>query len=125
MKRIALLCVCAGIAGWRRVRAAPRPSSSAAASSLYAQAEAMWKAARTDSDFKAIVPVFEALLKADPNNATYKVRYADLLAERFNATDAEALYQEALKIDDKNAKALSGSGGTLFRRLRRTWRSER
>jgi tetratricopeptide (TPR) repeat protein len=103
MKRIALLCVCAGILAAQ----GPAPRTQAA-SGLYAQAEAMWKAARTDSDFRAIVPVFEALLKADPNNATYKVRYADLLAQRFNATDAEALYQEALKIDDKNTKALMG-----------------
>lgn len=102
-----LVCLCAGIAVAQGPATRPPQkvqASSVAASSLYAQAEALWRA----HNFSAAGAAFEALLKAEPNNATYKVRYADLLAERFNATDAEALYQEALKIDDKNAKAYLG-----------------
>ena len=109
MKRIArltgmgLLCLCAGILVAQGPATRPAPKAQAA-SNLFAQAEALWRA----HNYTAAGSAFEALLKADPNNATYKVRYADLLSERFNATDAEALYQEALKIDDKNAKAYLG-----------------
>ena len=87
----------------RHERPAPK-ASAAAQSNMLAQAEALWRA----HNFSAAGAAFEALLKAEPNNATYKVRYADLLAERFNATDAEALYQDALKIDPNNAKAYLG-----------------
>jgi len=92
---------------------APRPATKAPqsaapapvrTSATLAQAEALWRA----QDYTNAGSAFEALLKADPNNATYKVRYADLLAERFNAADAETLYQEALKIDPSNAKAYLG-----------------
>jgi len=69
-----------------------------------AQAEALWRG----QNFTAAGSAFEALLKAYPANAEYRVRYADLLAERFNATDAEKLYQEALGIDPKNARAYLG-----------------
>jgi tetratricopeptide (TPR) repeat protein len=73
-----------------------------------AQAEAMWKAARTKQDFDAVGAYFESLLKAEPNSAQDRVRYADLLVERFNNADAESLYQEALKLDPKNTQAYLG-----------------
>ncbi len=69
-----------------------------------AQAETFWRA----RDYKTAGHTFEVLLKAEPGNATYRVRYADLLAEQFNAKDAEELYQEALKLDPNNAKAYLG-----------------
>jgi len=84
---------CAGIAGAGRGGAG-----------TLAQAEALWHA----HDYINAGHAFEALLKAEPNNANYRVRYADLLAERFNAADAESLYQEALKLDPKNARAYLG-----------------
>ncbi len=104
MKRIVLFCLCAGMLvaqGPAPRPAAPKPQ---AASNLLAQAEALWRA----HNYTAAGSAFEALLKSEPNNATYKVRYADLLSERFNAPDAEALYQDAVKIDPNNAKAYIG-----------------
>jgi len=75
---------------------------------LYAQsiqrAEALWKA----HDYEGAGHEFEALLKAAPQNANYRVRYAQLLYERFNAPDAQALFAEALKLDPKNGPALLG-----------------
>jgi len=128
MKRIAVttaiiaLCFCAGIVAQGPVAppAAPKPAAKAPplnantgaaparTSYTLAQAEAIWRAARTKEDYIAAGHVFEVLLKAQPENATNRVRYADLLAERFNPTDAEDLYQEALKIDPNNARAYLG-----------------
>ena len=51
---------------------------------------------------------FEALLKANPQNAQYRVRYAQLLYRDFNQKDAQDLYAEALKLDPKNADAMLG-----------------
>ncbi len=104
MKRLAVLagiglaCLCAGIVA--RAQVAARPT--------LAQAEAAWRAARSKPDFDAVGHIFETLLKAEPGNAVIRVRYADLLAERFNAEDAESLYQEALKLDPNNAQAYLG-----------------
>jgi tetratricopeptide (TPR) repeat protein len=76
--------------------------------SLYAQslqrAEALWKA----QDFDGAKNEFEALVKANPKNADYRVRYGNLFYERFNAPEAQKLYQEALEIDPKNARAILG-----------------
>src|SRR5665213_212004 len=68
------------------------------------RAEALWHA----QDFDGARAEFEALLKANPANAEYRVRYGDLFHERFNPDDAKKLYEEALKIDPKNADALLG-----------------
>jgi len=65
------------------------------------QAEAMWRA----HDYDGAKNVFENLLKAHPQNADYRVRYGQLLFERFNPVDAEKLYGEALELDPKNARA--------------------
>src|SRR4051812_49830260 len=83
--------------------ATPRTAPSPRSYSL-AQIETLWKAARTGQDYISVGSAFEALLKAEPRNAAARVRYADLLFDRFNAPDAEALYQEALKIDPNNAQ---------------------
>ncbi|HWF07011.1 MAG TPA: tetratricopeptide repeat protein [Bryobacteraceae bacterium] len=68
------------------------------------RAEALWKA----QDFDGAKNEFEALVKANPKNADYRVRYGNLFYERFNAPEAQKLYQEALEIDPKNARAIFG-----------------
>ncbi len=68
------------------------------------KAEALWRA----HDYKAAGQTFESLVKVYPKNADYKVRYGRLLLERFNPTDATALFQEALEIKKDHAGALLG-----------------
>jgi tetratricopeptide (TPR) repeat protein len=68
------------------------------------RAESLWRA----QDFEGAKQVFEALLKANPKNADYRVRYGDLFAERFNPIEAGKLYEEAIELDPKNAKAYYG-----------------
>lgn len=109
---IGILGICAGIVAQSQP-AGPRPAAKAPAAAspnagVLAQLESLWRAARTKDDFIAVGHGFELLLKSEPNNAHYRVRYADLLAERFNAPDAEALYQEALKIDPNSVEAYLG-----------------
>src|SRR5204863_184643 len=48
---------------------------------------------------------FKAAVAQDPQNAYLKVRWGLLFEERFNKSDAEDLFAEALKIDPKNAYA--------------------
>ena len=52
--------------------------------------------------------IFESLVKIQPKNPDYKVRYGRLLLERFNRADAAALFQEALEIKKDHAGALLG-----------------
>jgi len=120
---IGLSCLCAGIVAHAQTNAQTAPKAPAAKAPAtkaspnpaparftltLAQLEAMWKASRTTQDYKTVGAGFEALLKSEPDNAQYRVRYADLLAARFNDADAEALYQEALKIDPKSTAAYMG-----------------
>ena len=51
---------------------------------------------------------FRAAIAQSPANAAYRVRWGLLLHERFNNTDADGLFKEALKIDPKNAPAYLG-----------------
>ncbi len=102
---IGLLFLCAGIVAQQPAPSRATPSRSGPS---LAQAEAMWRAARTKPDFDAVGAYFETLLKAEPNSAHDRVRYADLLVERFNNADAEALYQEAIKLDPKDTQAYLG-----------------
>jgi tetratricopeptide (TPR) repeat protein len=84
------------------------PPMKAQTASVLKQLESLWSASRTPDDFRAVGHGFEELLKSDPTNAEIRVRYADLLAARFNAADAESLYLEALKLDPNNADAYIG-----------------
>jgi tetratricopeptide (TPR) repeat protein len=68
------------------------------------QAESLWKQHRYEESKAA----FEALVKAHPRNAEYRVRFGDLFLERFNAPEAAKLYNEALSIQPKQANALLG-----------------
>jgi tetratricopeptide (TPR) repeat protein len=51
---------------------------------------------------------FRAAVAKSDGNAMYRVRWGMLLRERFNNTDAEALFNEALARDPKNARAYLG-----------------
>jgi tetratricopeptide (TPR) repeat protein len=51
---------------------------------------------------------FRIAVAASPGNAMYKVRWGRLLHERFNNTDADNLFKEALEKDPKNAQAYYG-----------------
>ena len=51
---------------------------------------------------------FRAAVAQSPNNAMYRVRWGRLLHERFNNTDADNLFNEAIKLDPKNAQAYLG-----------------
>jgi tetratricopeptide (TPR) repeat protein len=67
-----------------------------------ANAETLWR----NHDYDGAKAAFEALVKANPKNAEYRVRYGQLFYERFNAEEAQKLFEEALAIDPKNAHAL-------------------
>jgi tetratricopeptide (TPR) repeat protein len=68
------------------------------------QAESLWKQRR----YSEANDAFRALVDGHPRNAQYRVRWGRLLLERFNPADAAQLFQEALKIDPKNAGACLG-----------------
>ena len=51
---------------------------------------------------------FRAAVAQSDRNALYRVRWGRLLHERFNNTDADALFKEALESDPKNAQAYLG-----------------
>ena len=51
---------------------------------------------------------FRAAVAQSPNNTLYRVRWGRLLHERFNNSDADDLFKEALTIDPKNAQAYLG-----------------
>jgi tetratricopeptide (TPR) repeat protein len=51
---------------------------------------------------------FRAAVAQSPNNAMYRVRWGRLLHGRFNNTDADDLFNEAIKLDPKNAQAYLG-----------------
>jgi len=78
--------------------------TSCAYSQTIERAEALWKARQYD----AARNIFEALVKAQPDNPDYKARYGRLLLERFNPVEAAGLFQEAVKIKKDHAGALLG-----------------
>jgi cellulose synthase operon protein C len=73
------------------------------------RAEALWSA----HDYDGANNEFKALVAANPKNADYRARWGNLFYERFNAMEAANLYQEALGIDVKNARALLGMAQLL------------
>jgi tetratricopeptide (TPR) repeat protein len=68
------------------------------------QAEALWRA----HDYLGANTEFQALIKAYPKNAAYRVRWGDLFFARYQADEAAKLYQEAIELDPKNAYAYLG-----------------
>jgi len=73
------------------------------------RAEALWKA----HDYINANAEFDALTKANPENAQYKIRYGQFFFERYYSEDAAKLFQEALQIEPKNARALLGLARVL------------
>jgi tetratricopeptide (TPR) repeat protein len=67
-------------------------------------AEDAWKR----GDYQAANDYFRSAVAAQPKNAALKVRWGRLFLERFQPADAEALFTEALEIDEKNAEAVLG-----------------
>ncbi len=76
----------------------------AASSNPYLRAEGLWGIER----YQEANDQFRDVIKQYPKNADYRVRWGRLFFERFNNEEAHALFEEALKIDDKNAQAYLG-----------------
>ncbi len=70
----------------------------------YSRAEGYWGLAKYDDANNE----FRAAVAQSDRNALYRVRWGRLLHERFNNTDADALFKEALDRDPKNAQAYVG-----------------
>jgi tetratricopeptide (TPR) repeat protein len=70
----------------------------------YTRAEGYWGLAKYDDANNE----FRAAVAQSDRNALYRVRWGRLLHERFNNTDADALFKEALDRDPKNAQAYAG-----------------
>ncbi|HMD47729.1 MAG TPA: hypothetical protein VKG79_01470, partial [Bryobacteraceae bacterium] len=76
----------------------------AASSNPYLRAEGLWGVERYEDANNQ----FRDLIKQYPKNADYRVRWGLLFFERFNNEEAHNLFEEAVKIDDKNAQAYLG-----------------
>jgi tetratricopeptide (TPR) repeat protein len=76
----------------------------AAGSNPYPRAEGLWALER----YQEANDQFKALIKQEPKNALYRVRWGLLFLERFNANEAGNLFNEALEIDKDNAQAYLG-----------------
>jgi tetratricopeptide (TPR) repeat protein len=73
------------------------------------RAMALWRA----QDYDGANNAFKALVAANPKNAEYHYQWGQLFYERFNAEEAQNLYNEALMIDPKHAGALLGTAQIL------------
>ena len=70
----------------------------------YLRAEGYWGA----EQYEEANNQFRIAVAQSPANAMYRVRWGRLLHERFNNTDADNLFQEALERDPNNAQAYYG-----------------
>ncbi len=73
-------------------------------SNLYLRAEGLWGIER----YQDANDAFREVIKDNPKNAAYRVRWGHLFLERFNNDEANGLFNEALKIDPNNAPAYLG-----------------
>ena len=76
----------------------------AAASTHYLRAEGYWGL----GDYHAANDEFRAAVAENDASAIYRIRWGELMHERFNNTEAENLFKEALERDPKNAQAYLG-----------------
>jgi cellulose synthase operon protein C len=75
-----------------------------AQSQPYLRAEGYWGL----HDYNQANSEFRAAVAQNDSNAMYRVRWGMLLHERFNNTDAEGLFKEAIARDPKSAQAYYG-----------------
>ncbi len=75
-----------------------------ASTNPYLRAEGLWGVER----YQEANDQFRDLVKQNPKNADYRVRWGYLFFERFNSEEAHGLFEEALKIDKDNARAYLG-----------------
>jgi len=76
----------------------------AASSNPYLRAEGLWGTER----YQEANDQFRDLVKQNPKNADYRVRWGHLFFERFNSEEAHNLFEEAIKLDPNNAQAYLG-----------------
>jgi tetratricopeptide (TPR) repeat protein len=76
----------------------------AASSNAYERAEGLWGQGSFDA---ANVSFREALLR-EPASTQVRVRWGRLFLERFNKEEAQQLFKEVLKVEEKHAGALLG-----------------
>ena len=79
-------------------------SASCVCAQTLQQAEQLWKA----RDYNGANEIFRVLVEREPNNAQYRVRWGRMFLDHFQPADAAGLFDEALKIDPKNAQAMLG-----------------
>lgn len=70
----------------------------------YQRAEGLWGI----EAYKEANDQFRDLVKSNPKNALYRIRWGRLFLERFVPTEASGLFGEALEIDKNNADAYLG-----------------
>ena len=75
-----------------------------ASSNLYLRAEGLWGIER----YQDANDTFREVIKENPKNAAYRVRWGHLFLERFNNEEANGLFNEAIKIDPNYAPAYLG-----------------
>jgi cellulose synthase operon protein C len=97
----ATLCALAQVPQKRVAPQSAPPAQNANSGITIQTAEALWRA----QDYKGAVAAFDALIAAHPDNAEYRLREGQLFLERYNPEEAQKLYQEALEIDPKFARA--------------------
>ncbi len=73
-------------------------------SDLYQKAEGLWG----HGSYEEANNLFRQALERDPANLKVRVRWGRLFLERFNKDEAQQLFKEVLKVDEKNAEALLG-----------------
>ncbi len=75
-----------------------------ASSDPYLHAEGLWGT----EQYKEANEAFRAVVKANPKNANYRVRWGRLFLERFVPSEAGGLFKEAIDLDKNNAQAFLG-----------------
>jgi len=88
----------------RRAEAQKCYESLSAARDPYLRAEGYWGMEK----YEEANNQFRVAVAQSPANASYRVRWGRLMHERFNNTDADNLFKEALEKDSKNAQAYYG-----------------